>query len=811
MGMYSLRRVLINAYFILLPAFATLQVDAAGKSASFTPHQKDYFWVSEGGNYTFGFKDVGDAAFLLSIWHSEDPNHTAIWWANFGDHDPIVRDGASFNLSNTGILHLYNSSSMLVWNSSSDTSSSTAELQDTGNLRLLKANNQVVWQSFDDRRDSLMLAVAGLDDSMLKNRPLLLQSRRNQSSYAAGRFHLATDESLTLSLYGLDEWNNEFLYFTDVSMNTSDGSVNIGKRYSKRTPVSDRLALDSDGNLRVYRWQSNVTSWGEVWELIYSTKCRVGSPCGPFGICSSSESCSCPPGYHARLAADITQGCTSNTSFNASCGSEGTAYNTTILAVPSTDYYYNDLIMNGVNLDLEQCKTRCLNNCACMAAIYVTSNDRCFLKGNTTLGYLMNGYSTDSDHTLLIKVVTPIEASGASKGAGTKLWLIGVGMAALVVVLGGTLGCAWFLWQRRRGGATSSWIRGENKATDVISGAPAPGPVRFTYQELVEATENFRHPLGEGGFGVVYKGWIREKRVVRRSTREQQPPVLVAVKVMKGSESAEVGKRKKRMRGADQASQGEKQFRAEVNTLGKIHHVNLVSLLGYCAKDGRAGEKLLLVYEYMEKGSLDSFLSAARMQQPLPWPIRYSIALGTARGITYLHDGCSPRILHCDIKPQNVLLDQNFTAKVADFGLAKRFRQRESHLTMSNKCGTRGYMAPEWLKSDEITPKVDVYSFGMLLLELVHGLSTGTDHLPLVEWAVRCISAGVLLPLQASSAAAADDFDDNVRISVLATNSSAGQQDVHSDDNVQRSSVHSTSNNISAGQQDNEQEDKEKL
>ncbi|EFJ27205.1 hypothetical protein SELMODRAFT_37866, partial [Selaginella moellendorffii] len=155
------------------------------------------------------------------------------------------------------------------------------------------------------------------------------------------------------------------------------------------------------------------------------------------------------------------------------------------------------------------------------------------------------------------------------------------------------------------------------------------------------------------------------------------------------------------------ATHAEKQFKAEVATLGKIHHINLVRMLGYCAE----GSHRLLVYEYMANSSLEKVLSQVP-QTLCEWKTRLAIALGISRGITYLHEQCQECIIHCDIKPQNILLDDNFRPKVSDFGLAKLMK-RESSANVTTARGTRGYMAPEWISNVAITPKVDVYSFGM--------------------------------------------------------------------------------------------------
>ncbi|KAK2990272.1 hypothetical protein RJ640_014724 [Escallonia rubra] len=208
--------------------------------------------------------------------------------------------------------------------------------------------------------------------------------------------------------------------------------------------------------------------------------------------------------------------------------------------------------------------------------------------------------------------------------------------------------------------------------------------ISFTSQQLAIATDNFKHLLGSGGFGSVYKG------VFSNGT-------MVAVKVLNGTSDKRI----------------EEQFKAEVSTLGRTHHVNLVRLYGYCF------EKCLraLVYEYMGNGSLDHYLF--RENKKLGFEKLHEIAVGTARGIAYLHEDCQHQIIHYDIKPGNVLLDANFCPKVADFGLAKLCHRDNTHIAMTGGRGTPGYAAPELWMPSPVTRKCDVYSFGMLLFEII--------------------------------------------------------------------------------------------
>uniref|UniRef100_A0ACD5VGT7 Uncharacterized protein n=1 Tax=Avena sativa TaxID=4498 RepID=A0ACD5VGT7_AVESA len=189
--------------------------------------------------------------------------------------------------------------------------------------------------------------------------------------------------------------------------------------------------------------------------------------------------------------------------------------------------------------------------------------------------------------------------------------------------------------------------------------------------------------LGSGGFGSVFKGKI-------------------------GNEAIAV----KRLEGVDQ---GKEEFLAEVETIGRIHHINLVRLIGFCAEKSNK----LLVYEYMSNSSLDKWIFHEHPVFTLSWKTRRNIIMGIAKGLSYLHEECAQRIAHLDIKPQNILLDDRFNAKVSDFGLSKLI-SREDSKVMTRMRGTRGYLAPEWLGS-KITEKVDIYSFGIVIVEIVCG------------------------------------------------------------------------------------------
>ncbi|XAR56628.1 Non-specific serine/threonine protein kinase [Bertholletia excelsa] len=241
----------------------------------------------------------------------------------------------------------------------------------------------------------------------------------------------------------------------------------------------------------------------------------------------------------------------------------------------------------------------------------------------------------------------------------------------------------------------SLWIGvGGLKKANVVS---ASGILEYSYKDLQKATCNFTTLIGHGAFGPVYKAQM--------STGE-----TVAVKVL-----------------ATDSKQGEKEFQTEVMLLGRLHHRNLVNLVGYCAEKGQH----MLIYVYMSKGSLASHLYCEN-HETLSWDWRVQIALDVARGLEYLHDGAVPPVIHRDIKSSNILLDQSMRARVADFGLS---REEMVDRHASNVRGTFGYLDPEYISTRTFTKKSDVYSFGVLLFELIAGRNPQQGLMEYVELA----------------------------------------------------------------------------
>uniref|UniRef100_A0A0E0GII5 non-specific serine/threonine protein kinase n=1 Tax=Oryza nivara TaxID=4536 RepID=A0A0E0GII5_ORYNI len=255
-------------------------------------------------------------------------------------------------------------------------------------------------------------------------------------------------------------------------------------------------------------------------------------------------------------------------------------------------------------------------------------------------------------------------------------------------------------------GGSGSYSGGE------ILPPPSPGAAlgfsksTFTYEELLRATDGFSDAnlLGQGGFGYVHRGVLPTGKEI-------------AVKQLK------VG-----------SGQGEREFQAEVEIISRVHHKHLVSLVGYCISGG----KRLLVYEFVPNNTLEFHLHG-KGRPTMEWPTRLKIALGAAKGLAYLHEDCHPKIIHRDIKASNILLDFKFESKVADFGLAKFTSDNNTHVS-TRVMGTFGYLAPEYASSGKLTEKSDVFSYGVMLLELITGrrpVDTSQTYMDdsLVDWA----------------------------------------------------------------------------
>ncbi|CAI8617268.1 unnamed protein product [Vicia faba] len=239
----------------------------------------------------------------------------------------------------------------------------------------------------------------------------------------------------------------------------------------------------------------------------------------------------------------------------------------------------------------------------------------------------------------------------------------------------------------------------------------------FSYETLVAATKNFNSKLGEGGFGPVYKGKLSDGREI-------------AVKKL-----------------SQTSNQGKKEFMNEAKLLARVQHRNVVDLLGYCVH----GTEKLLVYEYLPHESLDKFLFKPDKREQLDWKRRFGIITGVAKGLLYLHEDAHQCIIHRDIKASNVLLADKWTPKIADFGMARLFPEDQTQVN-TRVAGTNGYMAPEYMMHGRLSVKADVFSYGVLVLELITGQRNSSFNLDveehnLFDWAYKMYKKGKCLEI----------------------------------------------------------------
>ncbi|KAK2983613.1 hypothetical protein RJ640_023147 [Escallonia rubra] len=676
-------------------------------------------WASDNGTFAFGFTPAGSRdTFELAIWFADLPgDRTLVWSANIKD--------AILELDATGNLVLIDGNTTAWTSNTSGAGVQTAVMLENGNFILYSINQNITWQSFSHPSDTLL-------PGQPLNVSLELTSAKSSPYSHVGYYTLKTLQqptSLSLALtYNLPQSFTNYSYWTgpDISNVTGDavaildesgsfgivygassngavylykndgdnGGLSSGMNQLSRPLTLRRLILETSGNLRLYRWDNDVNGsrqWVPEWAAV-SNPCDIAGICGN-GICNLDESktnasCTCLPGTNYDAANDAP--CLGNSSLTGKCGSrhENLTSKFKIAMVQQTNYYYyeSSVIANYSDItSVSKCGDACLSDCECVASVYGLNEETAYCWVLKSLEF--GGYE-DPGSTLFVKVEsngssTP-ESDGRSgdktkgtENSRTKILVLPIvlSMTALIALLG----CLLYITVHRR--------RALKKALEnslVVSGAP----MNFSYRDLQNRTSNFSRLLGAGGFGSVYKGSLGDGTLIAVKRLDRILP------------------------------QGQKEFITEVNTIGSMHHMNLVRLRGYCSE----GARRLLVYEFMKNGSLDKwiFLSLKCRDRLLDWSTRFQIAVGTAQGIAYFHEQCRNRIIHCDIKPENILLDENFVPKVSDFGLAKLMGREHSQVVTMVR-GTRGYLAPEWLSNRPVTVKADVYSYGMLLLEIVGG------------------------------------------------------------------------------------------
>lgn len=610
-----------------------------------------------------------------------------VWSAN---RNNPVRINATLELTSDGNLVLQDADGSVAWSTNTNGKSVVGlKLTDMGNLVLFNKTDAAVWQSFDHPTDSLVPGqklmegkklTASVSATIWTDEGLFSLSVTNE-----GLFAFIESKNISVPYYELVRatktskepgharyLNGSLALFINSSEPSKpDGAVSVPPASSS---PGQYMRLWPDGHLKVYEWKT-MGGWTEVADLLtgYLGECSYPLVCGKYGICSQGQ-CSCPATYFKLLNdRQPALGCSQISPLSCEASQDHSF-------VELNDVTYFTFSSDLTNTDSETCKQACLKNCSCKAALFQyglnSSGGDCYLPSEIFSMINNEKERTHYNSTAYIKVQN-LPMPGASPGGketGQRKRIMGFILGSFFGLLV-LIGILIFFFRKKKGVDEI-----EEDYLDQVPGLPK----RFSFEDLKVMTDNFKKMLGKGGFGSVFEGI-------------QTDGTKVAVKRLEG-----IGKINK-------------SFLAEVKTIGSIHHLNLVRLIGFCAEKSHS----LLVYEYMPNGSLDRWLFQRSDKFMLEWQQRKKIILDIAKGITYLHEDCRQKILHLDIKPQNILLDDNFNAKVADFGVSKLIDRDQSQVVTTMR-GTPGYLAPEWLSS-VITEKVDVYSFGVVMLEILCG------------------------------------------------------------------------------------------
>ncbi|KAK6912571.1 Protein kinase domain [Dillenia turbinata] len=636
------------------------------------------FLLSNDSNYGFGFvtttQDV--TLFLLVVMHMDTT--TTIWTANSGSP---VRNSDNFVFGEDGNAYLDNSGTV-VWSSDTANKGVTAMvLEDSGNLVLIGNDSKPIWQSFDHPTNTLILnqdfkvGMKLVSNPNSKNVSYFLETDSGDMMLYAG---FATPQPY----WSAAKDNRKIINKDGGEVAVASLASNSWRFYDKNNvllyqfvfpesndPNATWIAvLGDDGFITFSNLQSNGQSSPSSTK-IPGDSCSTPEPCDAYYVCYSGNRCQCPYALNSR-------NCKPGIVSSCSVSKDSTEL---IDAGNGLGYFALDFASPNSKTDLNGCISSCNGNCSCLALFFESSTGHCFMFDSIGSFQNSNGYG----FVTYIKVSTNGTNKGTS-GSSSKHFPVVVLIIVAMIILILALLCVALRYYRKRKRKMLESLQETSEEDNFLEGLSGM-PVRFSYKDLQIATNNFSVKLGQGGFGSVYQG------VLKDGTR-------LAVKKLEG------------------IGQGKKEFRAEVSIIGSIHHLHLVRLKGFCAE----GSHRLLAYEYMANGSLDKWIFRMNKEFLLDWETRFNVALGTAKGLAYLHEDCDVKIVHCDIKPENVLLDDNFSTKVSDFGLAKLMTREQSHVFTTLR-GTRGYLAPEWITNYAISEKSDVYSYGMVLLEIIGG------------------------------------------------------------------------------------------
>ncbi|EXB28977.1 G-type lectin S-receptor-like serine/threonine-protein kinase RLK1 [Morus notabilis] len=719
--------------FIMLLCSATVQAQrkiplGSPLTAILIKNSNNTSWESESGDFAFGFQQIEKDGFLLAIWFNKIPERTIVWSANGNN---LVQEGSKVELTISG-LFLIDQTGKQIWSTTKtpNTEVSYAALLDEGNLVLANQDSANLWESFNEPTDTIL-------QTQTLTLGMILVARYSESNYSSGRFHFNLSDKgprLYKRAFPTEVGNTAYWQSNEVSseyqltfnqsgffcLEAKNGTI-LTVLLSSTTSSSERdfyrrVILEYDGVLRQYVYPKGDYSISRLkWSMAPSTSIpsdicsnlteNTGSgSCGFNSYCKLGDeqrpSCFCPDGYVFIDPDDKIKGC--RPAFEAqSCDKDSLDGDLFDLHTVENADWPESHYEHFIPVTEEWCRKACLSDCFCDLAYF--KNGDCWKKQLPLRnGRMRSNYGGKA----MIKIR---KDNSTSKPGGTK----SKGQDQPTMLLIGFLSSSVFLNIVTLVGSLVLFrFSKKAKVIQPYEFMPDMNLRTFAYAELEKATNGFEEQLGRGAFGTVFKGVIPFGNVS-----------LVAVKKLD-----------------NMMKESEREFKAEVSAIGRTNHKNLVQLIGFCNE----GQHRLLVYEFMSKGSLAGFLFG-----PLrpTWHHRMQIALEIARGLFYLHEECSTQIIHCDVKPQNILLDDSYAARISDFGLAKILNTDQTRTTTGIR-GTKGYVAPEWFKNMPVTVKVDVYSYGIVLLEIIccrKNFEAEVDddtQTILTDWAYDCYASG---------------------------------------------------------------------
>ncbi|XP_065877239.1 G-type lectin S-receptor-like serine/threonine-protein kinase RKS1 isoform X2 [Euphorbia lathyris] len=702
--------------FLYFPSSSSLDIITANQT-----FKEGELLVSKNKKFAFGFFTPGTSSYrYLGIWFHNISQPSVVWVAN--RNHPINGSSGFLSVNRYGDLVLYNDLNQKIplWSTNiSDevTDNCSAQLLDSGNLILVRGGSgRVLWQSFDYPTDT-MLPGTKIGRNKKTGFEWSLTSWKSADDPWIGEFSVKMDTRSPMQLYlykgskyvwraqiwPIRKFSNVFSFKTVINQEEAYTTYSITDDL-----IVARSMVDNIGLCKWIRWSENDKQWKEFWS-VPKNPCDLYAHCGTNGKCSPSNSdafeCSCLPGYEPRsprnwYLRDASGGCVRKREESSSLCRIGEGFlkvENTIL--PDTSSSVAWLQMNMSHLE---CERECLRNCSCTAYASVY-NDQ---SGNgclTWYGVLMDTTDQVQDGIDLYVRVDAIELaentieSNAFLGKDMEILILSIISAWLALIL---LAC---LWTRRNKRGTVRRDKPGKRLFDPASGSiyykntlvaselrqsSHPQDILFLDLGTIHAaTNNFSETniLGQGGFGIVYKGQLADGQEV-------------AVKRL-----------------SKNSGQGIEEFKNEVLLIAKLQHRNLVKLLGCCVERGEQ----LLIYEYLPNKSLDSFLFDQTRRSFVDWRKRFDIITGIARGILYLHQDSRLTIIHRDLKCSNILLDANMNPKISDFGMARIFKVDQIQEKTNTVVGTYGYMSPEYAIFGKFSVKSDVFSFGVVLLEIV--------------------------------------------------------------------------------------------